>query len=106
MAAQVVQEAAGGGTASVPQRKASAAVRAAVPVRPGMPAVASIIGLPVSSTTRVPGGMCGRNAAGSAVSPGSAVTSSSSHHSAGASPSYAISRSRLPVSASTIASSG
>ena len=38
-----------------------------------MTAVTSTIGLPVSSKTRVPGGMCGRNPAGSAVPPGAAV---------------------------------
>ena len=54
---------------------------------PGQVAGTSKIGLPVSSRTRLPGGMSGRNAAGSAVRPDSAVTSSSSHHSAGASPS-------------------
>jgi hypothetical protein len=40
-------------------------------------------GLPVSSTTRVPGGMCTRKSSGS---PGSVLMSSSSHQAEGASP--------------------
>jgi hypothetical protein len=61
----------------------SAAARAAVPVRPGMVAAMSVSGLPVSSTTRVPGGMSTRNSSGSA---GSVLMSSSSHQAASVSP--------------------
>ena len=61
MAAQVVQEAAGGGdSAGAVRVTASAAARAAVPVAQGIPrgGVDQRVAED-SSTTRVPGGMCG-----------------------------------------------
>ena len=83
MAAQVVQEAPGGGDGAAVRLTASAAAQAAVPVTPGMTATASAIRLPVSSTVRVPGGTCTRNSSGSA---GSVLMSSSSHQAASVSP--------------------
>src|ERR1017187_2073950 len=102
MAAQVVQEAAGGGDGV---GAAAEGLRGGAGRGPGQ------AGYPHGGVDqRVAGFLddagAGRDPAGSAVPPGSAVTPSSSHHSAGASPSYAISRSRQPVSASTIASAG
>src|SRR3974377_1874888 len=112
MAAQVVQEAAGGGDGV---GAAAEGLRGGAGRGPGQAGhdrggvdhrVAGFLddaaaGREVRAESARGGGL-----PGSAVAPAAAVTSSSSPHSAGASPSYAISRSRLPVSASTIASAG
>ncbi len=68
-----------------------------------MTAAASANGLPFSSTIRTPGGAFRLNSPGS---PGSVLMSLSSHHDAGLSPAYEISRSRQPSSESTITSAG